>query len=132
VLDADEPELLAGNDSAPNPLEFILHAMAACLTITIVYHAAVRGIAIEAVESQLEGDIDVRMTPAPMTTISARARRSFLNMMHFLFFRCAVADAIVGATFAEVDKNFLRERPQFRLPPTGNHVAEIGIIMVAV
>ena len=60
VLDADEPELLAGNDSAPNPVEFILHALAACLTTTMVYHAAVRGIVIEAVESQLEGDIDVR------------------------------------------------------------------------
>jgi Predicted redox protein, regulator of disulfide bond formation len=60
VLEADEPPVLLGKDAAPNPVEFILHALAACLTTTMVYHAASRGIAIDDVQSQLEGDLDLR------------------------------------------------------------------------
>lgn len=41
-------------------MEYVLNALAGCLTTTMVYHAAARGIAIEAVESELEGDIDIR------------------------------------------------------------------------
>lgn len=60
VLDADEPPVLLGEDQGANPVEYILHALAACLTTTMVYHAAARGIAIGAVESELEGDLDLR------------------------------------------------------------------------
>jgi uncharacterized OsmC-like protein len=60
VVDADEPAINAGEDSAPNPVEFVLHALASCLTTTMVYHASVQGIGIESVESSLEGDLDVR------------------------------------------------------------------------
>ena len=59
-LDADEPELIAGRDTAPTPVEYVLHALVSCLTTTMVYHASAQGIAIESVESQVEGDIDVR------------------------------------------------------------------------
>jgi uncharacterized OsmC-like protein len=60
TLDADEPAIAAGRDSAPNSMEYVLHALATCLTGTLVYHAAVRGIEIEAIESSYSGDMDVR------------------------------------------------------------------------
>lgn len=60
VLDADEPPVLLGNDAGANPVEYILHALAACLTTTMVYHAATRGIEIQAVDPALEGDLDLR------------------------------------------------------------------------
>lgn len=60
VLDADEPRVLLGEDKAPNPAEYLLHALASCLTTSTVYHAAARGIEIEAVDSKLEGDVDIR------------------------------------------------------------------------
>jgi uncharacterized OsmC-like protein len=60
VLDADEPAIAAGQNSAPNSVEYVLHALASCLTGTLVYHAAVRGIRIDAVESSYTGDMDVR------------------------------------------------------------------------
>lgn len=60
ALDADEPSIAAGQDSAPNSIEYVLHALASCLTGTLVYHAAVRGIEIEAVESSYTADMDVR------------------------------------------------------------------------
>jgi uncharacterized OsmC-like protein len=60
MLDADEPAIMAGDDSVPNPVEYLLHALAGCLTTTLVYHAAVRGLEITAIESELEGDLDLR------------------------------------------------------------------------
>jgi uncharacterized OsmC-like protein len=59
VLQADEPSVLLGKDAAANPVEHLLHALASCLTTSMVYHAAARGIQIEEVESSLEGDIDL-------------------------------------------------------------------------
>ena len=59
VLHADEPAVLLGKDSAANPVEYLLHSLAACLTTSMVYHAAARGIQIEEVESSFEGDIDL-------------------------------------------------------------------------
>ena len=41
-------------------MEHLLHALASCLTTSVVAHAAVRGIRIEALESHLEGEIDMR------------------------------------------------------------------------
>jgi uncharacterized OsmC-like protein len=60
VLEADEPTVLLGNDTAASPVEHLLHALASCLTTSMVYHAAARGIQIEEVESALEGDLDLR------------------------------------------------------------------------
>lgn len=59
-LHADEPPILAGGDDHPNPVEHLLNALTACVTTSMVAHAAVRGIHIEELESQLEGDIDLR------------------------------------------------------------------------
>ncbi len=60
VLDADEPPVLLGEDQGANPVEFVLHALAACLTTSMVYHAAAQGIKIDAIESHLEGDLDLQ------------------------------------------------------------------------
>lgn len=59
LLYADEPSVLLGEDTAANPVEYLLHSLAACLTTSMVYHAAARGIQIEEVESTFEGDIDL-------------------------------------------------------------------------
>lgn len=60
VLDNDEPPQLLGEDKGANPVEFLLHALAGCVSTTLVYHAAARGIEIESLETSIEGDIDVR------------------------------------------------------------------------
>ena len=59
-LDAGEPAILIGNDTGPNPAELLLHALAACLTTSLVYVATARGVRLTKVESKLEGYIDVR------------------------------------------------------------------------
>ena len=60
VIDAGEPAILLGTDTGPNPAEHLLHALAACLTTSLVYVSAVRGVHLTEVESTLEGDMDVR------------------------------------------------------------------------
>jgi uncharacterized OsmC-like protein len=60
IMDADEPDVLLGMDRGANPVEFVLHALAACLTTSVVYHAAARGIEIGAFETELEGDLDIQ------------------------------------------------------------------------
>src|SRR5215475_5793011 len=60
VLAADEPDVLLGTDTGANPVEHLLHALASCVTTSMVYHAAARGMAIDQVESTLEGNLDLR------------------------------------------------------------------------
>lgn len=55
----DEPEILCGTNTAANPVEMILQAYGACLTIGYVMNAAVRGIKINDLQIELEGEIDL-------------------------------------------------------------------------
>jgi uncharacterized OsmC-like protein len=59
-LEAGEPAILLGADTGPNPAEFLLHALAACLTTSIVYVAAARKVQLTSVASTVTGDMDVR------------------------------------------------------------------------
>src|ERR687887_804915 len=59
-LDAGEPAVLLGADTGPNPAEYLLHALAACLTTSLVYVAAARKVRLTSVESTLTGVMDVR------------------------------------------------------------------------
>ncbi len=60
VLDEDEHQVLLGEDKGPNPVEYLLAGLVGCLTSSLVYHAAARGIEIRGVVSRLEGDLDLR------------------------------------------------------------------------
>jgi len=59
VYDADHPAVLVGADNGPTPVEFLLHALAACLTSGLANIAAARGVNLTSVESTVEGDIDL-------------------------------------------------------------------------
>lgn len=83
TMDADEPAILAGGDQGANPVEHLLHALASCLTTSMVAHAAVRGISVERLEAELEGDLDLRgflgldaSVPKGYTAIRATFRAS--------------------------------------------------------
>lgn len=60
VISNDEPPVLLSGDKGPNPVENLLHALAGCLTTTIVYHAAARGMRVDAVRTRFEGDLDLQ------------------------------------------------------------------------
>jgi uncharacterized OsmC-like protein len=59
MIDADHPEVLVGQDNGPAPVEYVLAALAACLTSGLANIAAARGIELTEVESTVEGDINL-------------------------------------------------------------------------
>jgi uncharacterized OsmC-like protein len=59
VLDADHPAVLVGQDQGPTPVEFVLHALAACLTSGLANVAAARRVRLTEVRSTVTGDIDL-------------------------------------------------------------------------
>jgi len=60
LMQADEPPLLLGKDSAPNPVEHLLHALASCMTTSMIFHASANGARIESLRSRLAGSIDLQ------------------------------------------------------------------------
>jgi len=75
-LVGDEPEVLLSGDRGPNAGEYVLHALASCLTGALVYHAAARGIAVKGIATRLEGDIDLQ----GFLGLSKDVRRGFKNI----------------------------------------------------
>ena len=59
VVESDHPAVLVGGDHAPTPVEYLLHAIAACLTSGIANVAAARGVTLTRVSSTVTGDIDL-------------------------------------------------------------------------
>lgn len=60
VVENGEHQALLGQDKAPNPVEWLLHALIGCMTTTVAYHAAAAGIEIRSISSMIDGDIDLR------------------------------------------------------------------------
>jgi uncharacterized OsmC-like protein len=58
-FDADHPAVLVGRDNGPTPVEYVLHALAACLTAGLANVAAARGVRLTEVHSTVTGDIDL-------------------------------------------------------------------------
>jgi uncharacterized OsmC-like protein len=59
AYEADHPTVLVGADNAPTPTEFLLHAIATCLTAGIGNIASARGVKLTRVASTVEGDINL-------------------------------------------------------------------------
>lgn len=56
----DEPEGLGGQDTAPNPVEYVLAALASCQEITYRLYADALGIPLNGVSVDLSGTLDLR------------------------------------------------------------------------
>ena len=71
---ADHPTL--GHGHGPTPQEYVLHALAACITAGIATGAAARKIELESVSSTVSADIDVR----GVLGIDPEVRKGFSNV----------------------------------------------------
>ena len=60
TVDADQPVYLGGQNTAPNAVEHYLNSLTSCLSTTLVAHASVQGIALEALDISAEGQMDAR------------------------------------------------------------------------
>ena len=56
----DEPKELLGDDTSANPQEYLMGAMNACILNTYVIAAAMKGIRLDKVELETEGELDLR------------------------------------------------------------------------
>lgn len=88
---ADEPHVLCGQDDGANPVEFLLSALSMCVTTSIAAHAAARGIHIGAIESRLEGDLDVR----GFLGMSATVRKGYQQIVMKMRVRTAASPDIL-------------------------------------
>lgn len=59
-IDVDEPCELGGTNRFANPQEYLLTALNACMTVGYVAQCAIRGITLESLEIETEGEIDLR------------------------------------------------------------------------
>jgi uncharacterized OsmC-like protein len=59
VFEKDEPPVLLGKDRGANPVEYVFAALDGCLTTSLIYHAAAKGIKIDEVETSFSGDLDL-------------------------------------------------------------------------
>jgi len=76
VLEGDEPGVLLGENHGPNAVEAVLHALASCLTVGIVYNASAMGIKINSLSINLEGDLDLHT----FLGLSDKARPGYKNI----------------------------------------------------
>jgi uncharacterized OsmC-like protein len=60
ILEGDEPPVLLGENTAPNAVETVLHALTSCLSVGFIYNAAAKGIAVRSLDFDVEGDLDLR------------------------------------------------------------------------
>lgn len=60
TIDIDEPCELGGSNRFANPQEHLIAALNACMTVGYVAQCAVRGIALESLEIETAGEIDLR------------------------------------------------------------------------
>ena len=69
TVPSDEPASLGGTDLAPNAVELVLSALGACLTVGLVYNAALQEIEIRRLSVEVQGRIDLsRFLGLPVTT----------------------------------------------------------------
>ena len=59
IHDNDEPPVLLGENKGANPVEYLLHALAGCITTTFVVNAAAKGIRVNSMETSFEGDLNL-------------------------------------------------------------------------
>lgn len=118
----DEPPSLGGTDTAPNPVEYALAALATCQEITYRLHADALGIPLDGVSVALEGDIDLRgffaVDPAvrpgfrtirgTVTLDSPAGEAEIARLKAHVDAHCPVLDLLSNATPIELE---LRARP---------------------
>jgi len=57
---SDEPHQLCGTNTQPNPQEYLLGALNACMTVGYVAGASLMGVELESLRIESEGNIDLR------------------------------------------------------------------------
>jgi uncharacterized OsmC-like protein len=93
TFDADHPAVLVGRDNGPTPVEYVLHALAACLTAGLANIAAARNVRLTEVKSTVVGDIDLN----GILGLNPGVRNGYQNIaVHFTVKGDAPAEVLRG------------------------------------
>ena len=65
IQTTDAPPVLLGKDLGPTPMEELLVALAASITMTLAYRTALAGIEVEEIECEVEGDMNLHSVVDP-------------------------------------------------------------------
>ena len=76
----DFPDQLSGEGRGPTVCESCMGSLAACLTQTIVAHATSRGIQIDSIDIDVEGDVDLRGFTGISNDVRPGAQQFRVNM----------------------------------------------------
>ena len=76
IQTTDAPTVLLGKDVGPTPMEELLVALAASVTTTLSYRAALAGIQVEEIECEVEGDVDLQS----VLDTTGKANKGFDNI----------------------------------------------------
>ncbi len=60
VVIVDEPKVFGGDDTAANPAEVLLAALATSVSVTLRCHAALQGLKVGRIQVDAQGDLDIR------------------------------------------------------------------------
>ncbi len=132
----DEPTQLLGSDAGPSPAETLLHGLANCISVTSSYHAAARGIPLDAFKVDFEGDMDLQgfadlddnVTPA-YRNIRAKihvkaggSREAIAEFLKFAMSHCPMCDSVsrpVHMTFSLVHNGQAISQPALSAAAAG-------------
>jgi uncharacterized OsmC-like protein len=76
----DFPNQLSGEGRGPTVCESCMGSLAACLTQTIVAHATSRGIQIDSIDIDVEGDVDLRGFTGISNDVNSDGQQFRVNM----------------------------------------------------
>jgi uncharacterized OsmC-like protein len=76
----DFPDQLSGEGRGPTVCESCMGSLAACLTQTIVAHATSRGIQIDSIDIDVEGDVDLRGSTGISNDVRPAAQQFRVNI----------------------------------------------------
>ncbi len=102
-MEGDEPDTLLGENKAPNAVEAVLHALGACLAVTVAYHGAARGITIQALKLDVTGELDL----SGFLGLSEAIRPGYRNIR----VECRVSSDAPDATLEELWRYAQRVSP---------------------
>jgi uncharacterized OsmC-like protein len=105
TIDIDEPGELGGTDRFANPQEHLLAALNACMTVGYVAQCAMRGITIESLAIETDGEIDLR----GFLGIDAAVPPGYENLRYTV----RIKGSGTKAEFAEIHEAVMATSPNF-------------------
>ena len=93
--------VLLGENHGPNAVEAVLHALASCLSVGIVYNASALGIEINSLNFGLEGEIDLQA----FLGLSEQTRPGYKNIVVKVHANTSASKRAIRGTFSVCKKD---------------------------